>query len=195
MKLEMTSIEKQFPFNYPPAHISNHDLSSMTRHQPTCQRIYTGSSTTQLPFPMRSNTPTSDADSNYPQRKRKARFQPAPHNHEATKPSDKPERSTRRDVAWTKARAQQARNKQMRRDMNVEVPEEPVCVPTHAVANHAGPKRRLAAFVKDEELNCMLEDRAGTPHISELQHDEDVFTCLSVEELGLAGDVECMIDY
>jgi hypothetical protein len=172
-------------------------FSQMIGHQSSCQRIYTGLLFTHPPSPMRSNTPTSDADSSHSQRKRKPRFQPASHNYEATKPSDKPERRTRRDVAWTKARAQQARNKQMRKDTDSEVSEEPrheVRAPIHAMMNHIGPKRRRAAFVKDEELNCMLEDRAGTPHISELQHDEDVFTSLSVEELGLAGDVESMVD-
>jgi len=56
-----------------------------------------------------------------------------------------------------------------------------------------GPKRKQAAFVKEEELNCMLEDRAGTPHLSELQHDEDVTAALQVEELGLAGKVDTLL--
>ena len=54
-------------------------------------------------------------------------------------------------------------------------------------ALESGPKRKQAAFVKEEELNCMLEDRAGTPHLSELQHDEDITATLNMEELGLAG--------
>lgn len=51
----------------------------------------------------------------------------------------------------------------------------------------AGPKRKRAAFVKDEELNCLLEDRAGTPHISELGYDDEVLASLNGEELGIAG--------
>ena len=36
----------------------------------------------------------------------------------------------------------------------------------------------------------MFEDRAGTPHISELRHDEEVLASLNVEELGLVGAAE-----
>jgi hypothetical protein len=49
-----------------------------------------------------------------------------------------------------------------------------------------GLKRQHTALIMDEELNCMLEDRAGTPHISELR-DEEVLASLNTEELGIAG--------
>lgn len=38
----------------------------------------------------------------------------------------------------------------------------------------------------------MLEDRAGTPHISELRHDEEMLMSPDVEELGMAGAVEAI---
>jgi hypothetical protein len=30
------------------------------------------------------------------------------------------------------------------------------------------------AFVKEEDLKCTLEDRMGTPHLSELQSDDEL---------------------
>jgi hypothetical protein len=49
-----------------------------------------------------------------------------------------------------------------------------------------GLKRQHTALIMDEELNCMLEDRAGTPHVSEFR-DEEVLASLNTEELGIAG--------
>jgi hypothetical protein len=63
-----------------------------------------------------------------------------------------------------------------------------------AVFNAIGPGRKQTAFVKDEELECTREDRAGTPHISELQTDDDVIAPFSVEELGMGGEAEALAE-
>jgi hypothetical protein len=55
-----------------------------------------------------------------------------------------------------------------------------------------GPKRKQCAFVKEEEMKWFREDRAGTPHISEIQADDHVIAPLSVEELGMGGEVEAL---
>jgi hypothetical protein len=55
-----------------------------------------------------------------------------------------------------------------------------------------GPKRKQSVFVKEEELKCFREDRAGTPHISELLVDDDVAAPLSVAELSMGGEAEAL---
>lgn len=52
------------------------------------------------------------------------------------------------------------------------------------------PKRKQSTFVKEEEMKFMFEDQVGTPHISELQLEDDVGAQLSVEELGMGGEAE-----
>jgi hypothetical protein len=61
-----------------------------------------------------------------------------------------------------------------------------------ASSTSIGPMRKQCAFVKEEEMKFFREDRAGTPHISELQADDDVIAPLSVEELGMGGEVEAL---
>tara|TARA_R110002003_G_scaffold116_26_gene10286 strand:- start:8726 stop:8998 length:273 start_codon:yes stop_codon:yes gene_type:complete len=56
------------------------------------------------------------------------------------------------------------------------------------------PKRKQTAFIKEEELKCILKDRAGTPHISELQFHDEVQSQMNVEELGQAGAAELVGD-
>jgi hypothetical protein len=56
-----------------------------------------------------------------------------------------------------------------------------------AHSTQIGPKRKQCAFVMEEEMEFFREDRAGTPHISELQADEEVMAPLGVEELAMVG--------
>ncbi|KAF2821368.1 hypothetical protein CC86DRAFT_470600 [Ophiobolus disseminans] len=106
-------------------------------------------------------------------------------------------RNLRRKTAWMKAQAQHVRN---RRCIQEASDHSSLCnscnskQPFDGLGSHGfSPMRKRAAFVKDEELKCMLEDRAGTPHISELKQDEDVVTSLHVVELGLVGAVDVML--
>jgi hypothetical protein len=117
-------------------------------------------------------------------------------------------RDPRRKTAWLKARAQFARNRALRYDIPGEaadLPEDPMNFPmdipmdseTEAEEEAAlfadiGPKRKQCAFVREEEMKWFREDRAGTPHISELQADDDVIAPLSVEELSMGGEVEAL---
>jgi hypothetical protein len=48
------------------------------------------------------------------------------------------------------------------------------------------PKRKQTAFIRDEELQWQLEDRVGTPHLSELVPGDD----MNVDEQRLEIDVE-----
>ena len=65
----------------------------------------------------------------------------------------------------------------------------------YVVITKPRPKRKRVTFVKDEELNYMLEDRAGTPHISELRYDEDFFVSMRVEDLELARAAGELLDH
>jgi hypothetical protein len=99
-------------------------------------------------------------------------------------------------VAWMKARAQQTRDRLLREYSDDEKPHqsfEPAQTFNEVTPTKMGPKRQRSTFVKDEELKCMLEDRVGTPHISELQHDENITVHLDIEELGLAGEADLLI--
>ncbi|KAF1938865.1 hypothetical protein EJ02DRAFT_425378 [Clathrospora elynae] len=104
-------------------------------------------------------------------------------------------RDPRRKSAWLKARAQHARNRELQQYSEFEVLHvtlEPRPRPQRADSAVFGPKRKQAAFVKEEELKCFREDRAGTPHISELQPDDEVIAPLTVEELGMGGEAEAL---
>jgi hypothetical protein len=94
-----------------------------------------------------------------------------------------------RNGTWPQYRALNSRERQIRSNFGAGSEDRPKYPSTNAIA---GPKRKRVAFVKDEELNCMVEDRAGTPHISELRYDEEVMASLNVEELGLAGAAEAL---
>jgi hypothetical protein len=103
-------------------------------------------------------------------------------------------RSPRRKLAWTKARIQHARDHERATSGSdtQEMPSEPERL-EEAGATSFGPMRKQSAFVKDEELMSLFEDRVGTPHISELRLDDDVSAHLNVEELGIAGEVEALL--
>ncbi|KAF2248371.1 hypothetical protein BU26DRAFT_332241 [Trematosphaeria pertusa] len=118
------------------------------------------------------------------------------YNHSADTPAIPPAlaRDPRRRNAWLKARAQYARDRELRRvvtDPNMESSPEPEAITKNAPADF-GPKRKRSAFVKEQELKCLIEDRVGTPHISELQADDDVSAQLNVEELKVGGEVAAL---
>ncbi|OAF99252.1 uncharacterized protein CC84DRAFT_389074 [Paraphaeosphaeria sporulosa] len=53
-------------------------------------------------------------------------------------------------------------------------------------------KRKHCAFVQEQELRCLFEDRVGTPHLSELQPGDDVNAQLNVDELSVGGEVAAL---
>jgi hypothetical protein len=109
-------------------------------------------------------------------------------------------RNPRRKSAWLKARAQHARNQALRYEVEDEAVDFPNDSPRDfetmakqsIFSTDIGPKRKQCAFVMEEEMEFFREDRAGTPHISELQADDDVLAPLSVEELGMVGEAEAL---
>jgi hypothetical protein len=103
-------------------------------------------------------------------------------------------KSPRRRSGWTKARIQRARDHERARS-DFEPPDTSSDSERHeeAGATAFGPMRKQSAFVKEEELRCLLEDRVGTPHISELCLDDGVSAQPNVEELGMAGEVEALV--
>jgi hypothetical protein len=101
-----------------------------------------------------------------------------------------------RKMTWMKARAQQTRDRLSRQYSNDEKSDQRTEFTTdlnERTPTTMGPKRQRSSFVKNEELQCMLEDRIGTPHISELQCDENVTIHLDVEELALAGEADVLV--
>ncbi|KAF1847424.1 uncharacterized protein K460DRAFT_363498 [Cucurbitaria berberidis CBS 394.84] len=101
-------------------------------------------------------------------------------------------RDSRRKTAWLKSRAQYAHDRKLQR---YSTPEscEVLQEPDRNCSNDFGPIRKQSVFVKEEELKCLLEDRAGTPHISELQPDDDINTQLDIEELGMGDVIEVLV--
>ena len=101
-------------------------------------------------------------------------------------------RDPRRKAAWLKARAQTARDRAHKQGFGGEIGEHPYTLEKQACHVANGPKRQQIAFVKEEELKCILDDQAGTPHISELQLDGDSVGLSSVEELGMRGKANAL---
>jgi hypothetical protein len=50
------------------------------------------------------------------------------------------------------------------------------------------PKRKHCAFVQEQELKCLFEDRVGTPHLSELEPGDAVNAQLNVDEHSVGGE-------
>jgi hypothetical protein len=94
-----------------------------------------------------------------------------------------------RNGTWPQDRALNSRKRQTRSSLDAGSQDSLKYPSTNAIA---GPKRKRVALVKDEERNYMVEDRAGTPHISELRYDEEILASLNFEELGLAGAAEAL---
>ncbi|KAF2205277.1 hypothetical protein GQ43DRAFT_43327 [Delitschia confertaspora ATCC 74209] len=107
-------------------------------------------------------------------------------------------KDARRQALWLKARAHYARDwtlghrhsidtgcdcpqSQNSRIKSLQRPRAPTSIQL--------PKRKHSAFVMDEELQCQLEDRVGTPHLSELVPGDDVNTQCHIEELRMNGDL------
>jgi hypothetical protein len=92
-----------------------------------------------------------------------------------------------------KARAQYARNRRLQTFAFSPEKDESTNMTIDRtdinLLDSKGPKRKHSTFVKEQELKCFLEDRAGTPHISNLQMDDDVSAQLNVEELSVGGDI------
>lgn len=98
-----------------------------------------------------------------------------------------------RKRAYIKARAQYARDQAL--DCVSEPPriksvEERKCPTQQVGCDGFGPTRKQSTFVKAEELQCYLEDRVGTAHVSELQTDFEVMPPLSVEETSMNGQAK-----
>lgn len=55
------------------------------------------------------------------------------------------------------------------------------------------PERKQIAVVKEAELKLRREEKAGTPHISEMESDEDIIN-FTVQDLRLAGTTGFTID-
>jgi hypothetical protein len=105
-------------------------------------------------------------------------------------------RDPRRKMAWRKARAQHTRDHLLRQYSNDEKSDQQTGFTIHLdemTLATMDPKRQRSSFVKDEELQCMLEDRIGTLHISELKYEENMTTHLDIEELALAGEANVLV--
>jgi hypothetical protein len=103
-------------------------------------------------------------------------------------------RDPRRKTGWLKARVQHERDQKRRYCCDSEMGGVLIETENRAVFNAIGPGCKQTAFVKDEELECTREDLAGTPHISELQTDDDVIAPFSMEELGMSGEAEALAE-
>ena len=98
-------------------------------------------------------------------------------------------RDLRRKTAWLKAHAQTARNRAHQQHVRGKIKEHPYTLKKQAC--HASTRQQIA-FVKEEELKCILDDQAGTPHVSELQLDGDSVGLSSVEDLGMRGEANVL---
>lgn len=162
-----------------------HSSYKTSREQSSCYDRYTQYSDTQVARPLPSainiqSRSRSRAQSRSP-RPRASRYE----KYAASKqPQEVVTRSITRNNTWPKAVSYDTLNPPTRETQYLESHDKSHRYFSDAVA---GPKRKWAAFVKEEELNCMLEDRAGTPHISELGYDEEALGGLNVEELCMAG--------
>ncbi|KAF7568391.1 FabB, 3-oxoacyl-(acyl-carrier-protein) synthase [Pyrenophora tritici-repentis] len=103
-------------------------------------------------------------------------------------------RDPRRKTAWLKARAQTARDRAHLQNDGREVDENPCLLKKQDNCIATGPKRQQIIFVKEEELKSILDDRAGTPHISELRVDDDSVGSFNIEELGVRQTWKRLID-
>ncbi|KAF2477551.1 uncharacterized protein BDR25DRAFT_308458 [Lindgomyces ingoldianus] len=167
--------------------------------------------TYQLLFPppdpnlLRDARPTSPArsDSTHPELSNSAtdseqrRYQHSQFDNSASTAAIPPSiaRDPRRRAHWIKARAQYARDWSRRGvefSQEKRLPSGTDVVPPKRSARDFGPKRKHSAFIIDEELKCRLEDRVGTPHLSELLPGDDISGQLNVEELRMGGEAAAL---
>lgn len=123
------------------------------------------------------------------------RESPIAQRQHSTKIDSKPQATSRdRRRRSTKARAQYLRNRSSR---STSVLSE---VPPAARADglpllnseEIRIKHKHCAVVQEQELKCLFEDRAGTPHASELQPSDEVNVQLNVDELSVGGAVAAL---
>ncbi|KAF2107216.1 hypothetical protein BDV96DRAFT_307878 [Lophiotrema nucula] len=96
-----------------------------------------------------------------------------------------------------KARAQYARDRSLRsatpdkRDVETSTADLPAAEIVRLAG--VGTKRKLPAFVQEEEFKFQLEDRASTLHPSELSPGEEMVVApLGVEDLAIGGKVAAL---
>lgn len=56
-------------------------------------------------------------------------------------------------------------------------------------------KKNQIILIQEEEMRCFCEDVAGTPHISELQTEDDVVAVPRIEVFGLGGEIKNFQSY
>ncbi|KAF2448172.1 hypothetical protein P171DRAFT_207221 [Karstenula rhodostoma CBS 690.94] len=105
-----------------------------------------------------------------------------------------PECSRDRHRRNPKARAQCLRDRSFR---SASIPiEAPTALRADSItiltSEELKPRRKHCAFVQEQELRCLFEDRVGTPHLSELQPGDDVNAQLNVDELSVGGEVAAL---
>ena len=101
-------------------------------------------------------------------------------------------RDVRREMGWLKARVQHERDRKRGRVLNIEMSNYLFKTEERTIPEVIGPERKQITFVKEEDREYVREDRAGTPHISELQADDDLFPPSDVEELSMGGEVDAL---
>ncbi|RYN82145.1 putative 3-oxoacyl-[acyl-carrier-protein] synthase [Alternaria alternata] len=103
-------------------------------------------------------------------------------------------RDVRREMDWLKARVQHERDRKRGRVLNIEMSNYLFKTEERTIPEVIGPERKQITFVKEEDREYIREDRAGTPHISELQADDDLFPPSDVEELSVRQTWKRLID-
>ncbi|KAF2270290.1 hypothetical protein CC78DRAFT_528767 [Lojkania enalia] len=104
-------------------------------------------------------------------------------------------RDSRRWASWVKARAQYARDRSARRSSPEQLEtmsQDLASAPEGEQSVDIGPRRKLSAFVKEEELKFQLDERVGTPHLSELLPGDDVPTQPGADELSMSGKIAAL---
>ncbi|CAN9254489.1 unnamed protein product [Alternaria sp. RS040] len=101
-------------------------------------------------------------------------------------------RDVRREMDWLKARVQHERDRKRGRVLNIKMSNYLFKTEERTILEVVGPERKQITFVKEEDQECIREDWAGTPHISELQADDDLFPPSDVEELSMGGEVDTL---
>jgi hypothetical protein len=97
------------------------------------------------------------------------------------------------NIAWLKARNQQVRDclfQQYSNDAIATASPQLVGLKERPTSAVCSPKRKQLALLQEEERKCSLEDQAGTLHISEILHEEDVSTYLTIVRTGNSESVE-----
>jgi hypothetical protein len=92
-----------------------------------------------------------------------------------------------------KARAQRLRDRSFRSaSVPIKAPTTLSVDNLSFLSNELKPKRKHCAFVQEQELKWLFEDRVGTPHLSELEPGDAVNAQLNVDELSVGGEVAAL---